>query len=66
VVVEINGRATTLDAGRSVADAVAQLTPAPAGVAVAVNGAVVPRSAWAEHLLVDGDRAEILTAVQGG
>jgi sulfur carrier protein len=39
---------------------------ARAGIAVAVNGEVVPRSAWADHALRDGDRVEILTAAQGG
>jgi sulfur carrier protein len=36
------------------------------GVAVAVNGEVVPRSAWDEQSLRDGDRVEVLTAAQGG
>lgn len=36
------------------------------GVAVAVNGEVVPRTRWAGTALVDGDRVEVLTAAQGG
>jgi sulfur carrier protein len=36
------------------------------GVAVAVNGEVVPRSAWRQRSLTDGDAVEVLTAVQGG
>jgi sulfur carrier protein len=40
--------------------------PAGPGIAAAVNEAVVPRSRWAATLLRDGDRVEILTAVQGG
>lgn len=36
------------------------------GVAVAVNGAVVPRSAWAVTTLHSGDRIELLEATQGG
>ncbi|GAB2876022.1 sulfur carrier protein ThiS [Nocardioides pacificus] len=36
------------------------------GLAVAVNDAVVPRGQHATHVLVDGDRVEIVTAVQGG
>jgi sulfur carrier protein len=36
------------------------------GVAVAVDGAVVPRSAWARTSLAEGQRVEVLTAVQGG
>ena len=37
-----------------------------AGTAVAVEGAVVPRSAWASTGLDQGARVDILTAVQGG
>jgi sulfur carrier protein len=44
----------------------AQLTGARRGVAVAVNGEVIPRSAWATAGLRDGDRVEVLTAAQGG
>ncbi|MEH0146418.1 sulfur carrier protein ThiS [Corynebacterium sp. Q4381] len=37
-----------------------------AGVAVALGGDVVPRSAWGEQQLADGAVVDILTAVQGG
>ena len=36
------------------------------GVAVAVDGEVVPKAQWAGTALVDGARVEVLTAVQGG
>jgi len=36
------------------------------GVAVAVEGAVVPRTAWATTTLEPDARVEVLTAVQGG
>ena len=36
------------------------------GVAVAVNGQVIPRSQHANTELTDGARVEIVTAVQGG
>lgn len=36
------------------------------GVAVAVNGVVVRRQAWDDTVLTDGDRVELLVAVQGG
>lgn len=39
---------------------------APTGVAVAINGAVVPRSQWSTTVLQPGDRIEIVGAVQGG
>jgi sulfur carrier protein len=42
------------------------LDPAGRGLAVARNGEVVPRSAWAETRLASDDRIEIVGAVQGG
>ena len=36
------------------------------GVAVAVNGQVIPRSQHADIELTEGARVEIVTAVQGG
>ena len=36
------------------------------GIAVALNGAVVPRSAWAATALKAGDSIEIVRARQGG
>jgi sulfur carrier protein len=36
------------------------------GIAVAVNGAVVPRAAWASTELRPGDSVEIVRARQGG
>ncbi len=36
------------------------------GSAAAVDGEVVPRSAWPSFSLRDGQSVEVLTAVQGG
>jgi sulfur carrier protein len=36
------------------------------GVAVAINGAVVPRAAWPSTRLSAGDQIEIVRARQGG
>lgn len=36
------------------------------GVAVALNGAVVPRAAWAATAINAGDAVEIVQAKQGG
>ena len=36
------------------------------GIAVALNGAVVPRSAWERTRLAERDRVEVLGATQGG
>ena len=40
--------------------------PNPKGFAIALNGAVVRRDAWAQTALHDGDRIEIIRAMQGG
>ncbi|MCY1137846.1 sulfur carrier protein ThiS [Actinoplanes sp. Pm04-4] len=50
----------------SVRELVETITEAQRGVAVAVNGEVVPRSTWAVTALAEGDSVEVLTAAQGG
>ena len=64
--VVINGKPHQAAAVLSLAQAVALLTDAETGVAAAVNGDVVRRTAWEETPLSDGDEVEVLTAVQGG
>jgi sulfur carrier protein len=64
----LNGNPHELPDGATVADAVtASGIPALArGVAVAVDREVVPRSQWDATPLADGQRVEVLEAVQGG
>jgi len=38
----------------------------PRGVAVAVDGEVVPRAEWPERRVNEGERVEALSAMQGG
>lgn len=52
--------------GRAVGDDGRPMEGAGLGVAVAVDGSVVPRSAWAATALQTGSAVEIVTAVQGG
>ncbi|NYI07061.1 sulfur carrier protein ThiS [Allostreptomyces psammosilenae] len=66
ITVTVNGEPRSLPAGTGLAEVVASLTAARSGVAAAVNESVVPRGAWSDTELRDGDRVEILTAVQGG
>ncbi len=40
--------------------------PGPPGVAVALNGEVVPSGRWRQAELHDGDSVEVLAAAQGG
>jgi sulfur carrier protein len=62
----INGMPRELETGARVVDAVAVLAAPMSGVAVAVDGEVVPRASWSDTELVEGARVEVLTAVQGG
>ena len=66
--VELNGERIDLVDGASVGDAVerAGAGEEPRGVAVAVDGEVVPRSAWHRTPLREGQQIEVVTAVQGG
>jgi sulfur carrier protein len=64
--VTVNGRDRVVAAALSVDSLVTSLLAARRGVAVAVNGTVVPRSTWTEVTLADGDTVEVLTAAQGG
>ena len=62
----VNGELRDLPDGATVA-AVLDLLGAPAkGVAVAVDGEVVPRAEWWRTAVPDGGTVEVLTAVQGG
>ncbi|MFJ8849447.1 sulfur carrier protein ThiS [Streptomyces sp. NPDC102437] len=64
--VSVNGEVRRLAGGTTLAALVAMLTTAHSGVAAAVNETVVPRGQWAATTLLNGDRVEVLTAVQGG
>ncbi len=64
----LNGNPHDDGAVRTVADALRALELAPdaRGVAVAVDGEVVPRAAWSTFAIPEGARVEALTAMQGG
>jgi sulfur carrier protein len=66
--IELNGERIELSAGASVVDAVghAGADGERRGVAVAVDGEVVPRSAWEDTPLSDGQKVEVVGAIQGG
>ena len=65
-VVTVNGEAQQVPLGTTVAELVATIAGAAAGVAVAVDREVVPRSAWAEVVLGPGASVEVVTAAAGG
>jgi sulfur carrier protein len=66
--VTINGEDRELPAGATVASVIASLHNAPGGrgVAVAVEGEVVPRAQWSNTELREGATVEVVVAVQGG
>jgi sulfur carrier protein len=68
VTIWLNGAEADLSAGASVAQAVAASGAPPdgQGVAAAVDGQVVPRDRWQQTELADGQRVEVVQAVQGG
>ncbi|GGP35200.1 sulfur carrier protein ThiS [Saccharothrix coeruleofusca] len=63
---KVNGRVRELAEGATVATVVALLGTPPSGVAVALDGEVVPRAAWDSTAVPEGGAVEVLTAVQGG
>ncbi len=62
----VNGARERMETNATVADVVVRFCASPDGIAVARNGEVVPRSAWARTTLGTGDRLEIVTAAAGG
>jgi len=66
--VELNGERRQLADGSTLADAVraSGVEQEARGVAVALEGEVVPRAEWSSTTLADGQRVEVLAAIQGG
>jgi thiazole synthase len=66
--VELNGELVALPEGSLVAEAVEASGAAgdQRGLAVAIDGEVVPRSEWARTALREGQKVEVLAAIQGG
>lgn len=64
----VNGETVDIEDPVSVVDVLRRINVAvgAAGVAVARNGEVVPRSSWTTVDVVAGDQIEVLHAVQGG
>ncbi len=64
----LNGDRVQLPEGASLLAALANIgiDEESRGVAVAVDGEVVPRTHWEAYTLHDGARVEALTAMQGG
>lgn len=69
MIIFINGEQRTVDDAATLVDVLGQDAEdgrPRRGIAVALNGSVVPTSGLADARLSDGSRVEIVTAVQGG
>ena len=64
--VTLNGERAEVADGTALPALVGSLSGFVEGVAVAVNGAVVPGADWAGTRLAEGDQVEVLVATQGG
>ena len=64
--IRVNGEPSDIAPGTTVTELLRALEAPDRGVAVAVDGEVVPRGGWALTALADGARVEVVMAVQGG
>lgn len=64
----VNGQPTHLSRAVTVAELVVEAghDPRGFGIAVALNGDVLPRARWGATTVSEGDKVEILVASQGG
>ncbi len=64
----VNGRERDVAVGSTIDGLLQELDipPERPGTAVARNDEIVPKNRWSETTLTDGDRIEIIAAVQGG
>jgi sulfur carrier protein len=65
-VIRVNGDPSDVAPGTTVIELLRALEAPDRGVAVAVDGEVVPRGRWADTSLADEAKVEVVMAVQGG
>ena len=66
MIVSVNGERRELPPGTTIASLVEDFPTPRRGVAVAIDGEVVPRGEWLETQLAEGARVEVVAAIQGG
>lgn len=64
--IRVNGDPSAVAAGTTITDLLVQLEAPDRGVAVAIDGEVVPRGQWARTTIEDDATVEVVMAVQGG
>ncbi len=68
MLINYNGKNIALTGCDSLADLFEQISIKPhcQGIAVAINNLIIPKSRWASYQIQEGDRIEVIHAVQGG
>lgn len=66
MIVNLNNQPHEVEEGTTLAAFVESLGMKPAGIAVAIDFAVVPKDKWAETLLADRMELMLIHAVSGG
>ncbi|MEO6497058.1 MAG: sulfur carrier protein ThiS [Solirubrobacteraceae bacterium] len=64
--ISVNGDPSDVAPGTTVTELLRMLDAPDRGVAVAIGGEVVARSAWGRTSIADEARVEVVMAVQGG
>lgn len=64
--VTVNGRSERAATGTTIASLLTERGQRIEWVVVELNGEALPRGAYAETVLADGDRLEVVRAVAGG
>lgn len=64
--IQLNGESRDLSGVSTIAALIAQLPISGRRMAVERNGEIVPRTQYAQTLLAEGDRIEIVQAIGGG
>jgi sulfur carrier protein len=62
----INGASIELFEPLTAGELLVMLAIQRKGVAIALNGGILPRSEWDQQRITEGDRIEIVTAAAGG
>lgn len=64
--VQINGNATEVEPGMTLADFIAQKGLKPEAVVIEHNGTIVPQGRWRDVAMTSADRLQIVSFVGGG
>jgi len=62
----VNGESVELSEPLTAGELLVMFAIQRKGVAIALNGGILPRSEWDQQLIAEGDRIEIVTAAAGG